>query len=138
MKKKNFTNLINGRGHSTSADFTPKDKSIIFSTLESYGMNRSTAYNRFFRDGFERWEIEGIENLLKRYCEALGIDNTITCLNENFYISLNNKGKFKAFMSDNGMGLNTVIARFTNYNFKKWELKGIEQIINDHFIDEEV
>lgn len=136
MKKEMFENLINGRGCATSSLFSAEDKEIIYSIMEKNGMCRSTAYNRFFRDGFKKWELLGATNAIRQFVHLKQLDNGVLNNVRTFFPNLENKSEFKAYMNDFGMGINSVATHFTEWSFKKWEEVGVRQIIERYLYDE--
>ena len=58
------------KSHLVSADLTAEQKEQLYQTMEQYGANRSFTYARFFRDGFDRWELEGIKSLCAQFVKA--------------------------------------------------------------------
>lgn len=135
MKKSYFTKIFNGRGRSTSSDFSVKEKEMLFSFFENHGMKRSTAYNRFFRDGFKDWELNGVECCIKDFC----ISNEIPCPSDmrSFFRTTDRKELFVSYIGNMGMSRSTVYKRFKNFSFKDWEIVGIRTLI-DRLLAEEV
>ncbi|MDD3037952.1 hypothetical protein [Bacteroides sp.] len=137
MKKEMFENLINGRGCATSSLFSAEDKELIYSIMEKNGMCRSTAYNRFFRDGFKEWELLGATKAIYQFVHMKQMDTSVLDNVKTFFLSLENKSEFKSFMNNLGMGINSVVSHFTDWSFKKWEEVGVRQIIERYFYDED-
>lgn len=135
MRRKVFDNILKSGCAATSSDFTPEDKKTIFAVMSAKGMSDGTAYNRFFRDGFVPWEIRGIEKVITDYVIENDINDGIVSDYVTFYKNLENKSAFKRYMNDLGMGFNTTIFRFSGFNFRQWELEGIERIINNDLSD---
>lgn len=105
--------------------FTAEDKKKLFTLMGAYEMTHGTAYNRFFRDGFRAWEEEGILNIIKDYAPKY---KGSPC---EFWKSLPSKKEFVAKMVSKGMSRKTVFNRFKLFNFKKYELKGINKILEE-------
>lgn len=135
MKKSYFTKILNGRGCSTSSDFSVKEKEMLFSFFENHGMKRGTAYNRFFRDGFKSWELDGVERCIKDCC----MSNEIPLPSDmrSFFRNTDRKELFVSYMGNMGMSRPTVYKRFKNFSFKDWEIVGIRTLI-DRLLAEEV
>lgn len=55
----------------SSDDLTAEDKKRLFQLMTDRGASESFAYTRFFRDGFAKWEIEGILRLKVKYLDYL-------------------------------------------------------------------
>lgn len=136
MRKQIFENLLNGSGCATSSDFTPEDKRRIFNVMSSKGMSDGTAYNRFFRDGFSMWELKGIRQVITNYVKNNTLDESLLQDFQTFYKNLTDKTAFKQHMNSLGMGLNTTIYRFNGFNFRQWELDGMERVIMESLVDE--
>lgn len=137
MKKEMFENLINSRGCATSSLFSAEDKELIYSIMEKNGMCRSTAYNRFFRDGFKEWELLGVNKAIYQFAHQKQMGSSVLNNPKTFFPNLGNKSDFKSFMNSLGMGLNSVSSHFTDWSFKKWEEAGVRQIIERYFYDED-
>lgn len=135
MQKQIFENLLNGSGCATSSDFLPEDKRTIFNVMSSKGMSDGTAYNRFFRDGFSQWELRGIRQVITDYVKANSLDESLLDNLPGFYKSLADKTAFKQYMNGLGLGFNTTIYRFNGFNFRKWEMDGMEQVILESLVD---
>lgn len=127
MRKNSFVKILNHRGHSTSADFTPREKKKLFAFFGMYGMTKGTLHNRFFRDGFKEWEIKGVELCIKEYCSKAGVEPPDRM--EDFFKTCDRK-TFVSYMSLQGMSRPTVYKRFDAWLFKVWEVKGIENLID--------
>lgn len=146
-------------------DLTADEKKRMFAFFEQKGFTTSTFYLRFFRKGFSKWELLGIEKCKKQFlvlpdvAEALleymdEGDEQFTPNDKGYYYTLAQsdepgvfysclkkvKGlcnKFKDFMDERGMCYSTVIMRFTFDNdWRPWEKEGIETILKQ-FIDEQ-
>lgn len=135
MEKSYFIKVLNGRGCSTSSDFTVEEKKKLFTFFSGHGMTKSTAYNRFFRDGFKPWEVMGVEKCIQAYCE----ENSIPVPDDvrTFFQTCGRKESFKLFMDRHGMSRPTVSKRFSEWSFKEWELEGVEKLL-DRLLAEEV
>jgi len=132
MRKELFDNILKCGTRATSDDFSPEDKRRIYETMQEKGMSDGTAYNRFFRDGFDKWELRGIRRIIDQFAYENQLDFDSY---ETFYKHLANKSLFKQRMKEFGMGNTTVICRFSGFNFKPWEMEGIESIILVDLID---
>lgn len=129
MEKEKFQKILNCRGCSTSSDFTAKEKERLFVFFEKHGMTRGTAYNRFFRDGFKLWEIQGINGCVNDFSERNGLQ-AIDDL-DKFYRNLKTKTQFKEYMKLRGMSKGTVIKYFSPHNtFAEWEKAGVKNLID--------
>jgi len=124
MEKYSFVKNAKGRIIWNSSVIIPEDKKKLYSVMEEYGMCASTAYNRFFRDGFSLWEMKGIEDTIKEF------DVTYMGSLSDYYANLTNKNAFIRFMRSMGMSKGTTLKRFKCNNFKSYEIIGITNITN--------
>lgn len=138
MQKEMFDNLLNSRGCATSTAFSAKEKDYMYMIMEQHEMSRGTAYNRLFRDGFKEWEVLGIEKVMMMYAETNDIPNSVFNDTKKFFANLETKVTFKNYMNGLGMGINTVTSHFTEGSFKKWEMIGIRQIVEQYFLNNEL
>lgn len=136
MRSEKFNNILNGNGIATSSDFSADEKRFMFSVMEKYGMSVVTANYRFFRDGFSEWEMKGIRALIEEFVEDEGINIDFEDRIPSFYHSLPRKETFKDFMEKQGMCRKTAVVRFSQDNFKPWELIGVKQIIESYILNE--
>ena len=123
MEKVKKIKKITLKGYYKKLDFNKK--SMLKSTLCGKGMSCTACFYRFTRDGFKIWEYEGIENLIKEY-EPL-FTGDIKLFWENLY----SKKDFLDFMESKAMSRCTVNTRFSSFNFKDFELKGIKRILEE-------
>lgn len=128
MKKLYFTKILNGRGCSTSSDFTVQEKEKLFSFFERFGMKRGTVYNRFFRDGFKPWELTGIESCITDFCILNDMEQPSEI--KGFFNSCEPKESFVLYMAEKDMSRSTVFKKFPVWSFKDWQLLGVEALIN--------
>lgn len=142
----------------SSSELSPEIKKRLYATLEQYGMSQSTAYLRIFSKGFDQWELMGVEyikaDFLERYkkeflmADSVDEDGNIIegdrgyaavlALNSDepggFYAALRQARLVKTFkeeMTDLGMSHHTVYSRFSEDDWKQWELKGIKAIFTE-------
>lgn len=121
-------------------ELLPEEKSAIYAAFEAQGLTKGTVYNRVFRSGegsgFDEWELRGILNVVRDFEVANGLPVTGEADLPGFYDRLQDKSKtFWPYMQALGLGTNSIIYRFKNWNFKPWELKGIRAIIDDMELD---
>lgn len=152
MTKDILRKIVTG-GILCTTDVTAEKKKDLYALMNKYGMSASTAYLRFFVKGFKQWEIQGVSELRDefiktfvfgnsdkdKYCidhdDVLSIDPTY---NDNRFYTLISSLKigkdFCDFMAARGMSSQmTVRTRFKTNNWKPWEIKGIQHIIEDFF-----
>ena len=111
-----------------SSDFSAEEKAHIINSLVAEGCTKSTAYVRLFRDGFVQWQLDGIVNTVREYASQNNL-SLAEPLDAEFYSTLPSREKFKEFMKSRGMCWGTTIQRFTEWNFKPWELKGVRHLL---------
>ena len=66
-EKINF--LIETSQIGVSKDFTAEEKKLVFDHFENFGLTPAPCRNRFFRDGWHQWELDGIIQCLIDYAE---------------------------------------------------------------------
>ena len=139
--KDKFNRLFSGRyQHLDSIDLKPKTKTKLYLSLKPYGLTQSTFYLRLFNKGFSAWEIHGINHIKKTFIRAH--EKELRAANEGSITFRNNDGSFyealrkaelitvfKSYMFELGMSLNTTTQRFSSDNWKPWEVKGIQMLI---------
>lgn len=155
MTKNIWKKILDG-GILSATDITPEEKKQLYTLFEGYGMPKSTCYNRFFDKGFCKWEIMGVSHIQDVFLvrEKINTDDipegeegsrgygAVLALsseydNSKFYELVTNLKIGKRlcdYMAELGMSSQmTVRTRFKANDWKPWELKGIEAII-DEFI----
>lgn len=111
------------KGYYVKLDFNKR--SDIISSLGSKGMSYTACFYRFTRDGFKVWEYEGVENLIKEFNPDYSGDIRF------FWSQLESKKDFLDFMESKAMSRCTVSTRFSNFNFKDYEIIGIKKVLED-------
>lgn len=148
MTKKILKILSQSKKNLCSQDLTPVQKQRLFELMVSYGTTQGFAYDRIFKEGFDDWELIGIDNIkrdfLKEHDAELGDYERILALAADekgkFYSILEQtkglKTKLKDKMFGMGMSLVTCQTRFAVDNWKPWERVGFLHILNQ-FIEAE-
>ena len=78
---------------------------------------------------FDYWELKGVKGMIGEF------DPIYEGEIENFYESCAKKQQFIQFMLEKGgMGRTSAYQRFRHFNFKKWEIEGLETLL-DMFLD---
>lgn len=154
MKKKIFEKILSKTDVLMKNDLTPEEKVRLYSLMEGLGMSKSTSYLRFFTKGFDLWEISGITKIKSDYLNSVKAE-LVTSEPENrpgdrgyayvlsldtdtpgrFYAALKEAHlivNFKEYMSALGMSNNTTWTRFSEDNWKEWELRGIASVIDEY------
>lgn len=162
MNKDIFNILLIPHKHFKSNDLTADQKKLLYSIMMKHGASYSFGYDRFFKEGFEKWEMLGINTIKKNFLQlhdkeianAIPEDSSdndrgyaaVLELNADtkggFWKTLSQvyalKSVFREYMFKLGMlsGV-TIMKRFKNDDWKEWELIGINKIIEEFIHDEE-
>lgn len=161
MAKKNFEKLLKANTPLNISDIPFSYRLGLLDFLLDYGITNSTFYLRFFRNGFDEWELIGIDECMNRFLSIPRVSQTLNNYVEKdvtgkeigvkgrlyrlaqkgstsiFYNCLKKAEKgfcllFFSYMRDMGMSNPTVIKRFISENWKPWELKGIRNLIEEY------
>lgn len=143
------------KSHLVSPDLTAEQKEQLYKTMESYGANRSFTYARFFRDGFDRWELDGMtalciqfadeheEELLRAYTDKFDVQGEqgervrlmrayIAGSNANLLSLCDEvrglRSRLFEFLAAAGMSRSTCYVRFSDGEWKPWECVGVKNI----------
>ena len=134
---KTFEKVLNPGADSRDFNFDAEQRKALYEQLERYGMPRSTAYNRIFREGnasgFEDWEILGIRKVVQDFCTAHNLPLPKEKKLSSFYQKdlEGYRADLWAYMQPLGLSKVTCLYRFKLWDFKEWELKGIRSIIEE-------
>ena len=132
-----FENVLNPGADSRDLQLNAEQRKALYEQLERYGMPRSTAYNRIFREGnasgFEDWEILGIRKVVQDFCTAHNLPLPEEKELPSFYQEKldGHREKLWLYMGPLGLSKVTCLYRFKLWDFKEWELKGIRSIIDE-------
>lgn len=130
-----FKNLLEPGVNSRVLEVQGDDRKELYNFMEGFEMPRSTSYNRMVRNGygsgFEEWELMGVNNVIRCFCEEYGLRVPAEKSMKKFYLEKLDglKEQFYAYLYQKGMSRSTVLYRFRNWNFKKWEQVGIRSVI---------
>lgn len=148
MTKENFEKIFEGKTLAID-DLTPDEKKALTARMQSLGMSPSTTYLRFFRKGFDKWEIQGVTSCKDEFLTtATPQDPSVADSTGNrgygYVLSLSKKDSFykickkqvlcaklHEFMYQRGMSRCTALKRFKREDWKPWELIGIKAVIED-------
>ena len=137
MTKDLFAKLLTSKGVLQATDLTVSEKKDLCSFLQRYGISQALYYDRFFKEGFYEWEIEGINHIKSFFMdECLSDEKGNITESGKFYELIGNrrglKSQFTKLMYDKGMRSEvTVRKRFASDDWKPWELMGICAIIEE-------
>lgn len=129
MRKDLICKIADGEGCLRSSDMTAEEKETLFAAFGENGMKRMTAYNRFFRDGFRPWELEGLEACVAQYCAATNIPAPEDMA--RFWSDLSPKEPFKVFMEGRGLSRAVLLKYITIGSLPRWKLKGVRRILEE-------
>jgi hypothetical protein len=135
--KKRFKNVLKPGVNSQVLDLSPDERKVLYDFMEQYDMSRSTAYNRFFRQGygsgFEEWELHGVRNLIEDFCQKNELPVPLDEELPVFYLEKLEgfRAAFSDYVQPLGISKVTCLYRFKNWNFKPWEMRGIRSIISE-------
>ena len=143
------------KAHLVSADLTAEQKDQLYQAMERYGANRSLSYARFFRDGFDRWELEGIDSLCAQFAadhkdelvkafaekfDAKGEHEELSVLATDYvhrqplhllelcYAVRGLQSRLFEYLDQSGLSRSTSYVRFPQGNWKPWERVGVKNI----------
>lgn len=142
-EKINF--LIETSQIGVSKDFTAEEKKLVFDHFEQFGLTTATCRNRFFRDGWHQWELDGIIQCLIDYadehpevqgfaeeCRKFTLESDVTDIQSiasAYYSAIGVKRHFLDFMEARGFSHTSCVSHFNNtVLFYPWELHGIKRI----------
>ena len=142
--------------HLKSNDLSPEEKKMIYALMMKHGASYSFGYDRFFKEGFDKWEMIGIDaikkDFLKLHCAEIANavpdyssdDNRVYAAvmelesdrKGGFWRILGQvralKSSFNDYMASLGMMSRiTIYKRFTNDDWKEWEVIGINKILEE-------
>lgn len=109
----------------TNVGFTPEERTAFREIMSEAGMCFNTLYQRMAYIGFNEWEAKGIKRCIKDFCLYDGeLKDFYKWLDET-----GNRQKFIKHMEKRGLSRKTTERRFAQFDFKPWELEGIESIL---------
>lgn len=155
MTKENIEKIFIPNGILGKDDLSIEEKVSLRDFLSPKGISEWTLRRRLYITGFSEWEILGIANIKKRYLELPEVAEALLAYKEEdeqegdkgylytlaksdehgvFYDCISKVKMcvhFQQFMKDLGMVSNTtVLDRFSQENWKPFELYGIKAMIN--------
>lgn len=149
MKEKLYV-LLENKQTLNLKDFSTNEKYLLNKHLEKYDIKNASggfSYLRLYKKGFMAWEIEGIAKIkkdfldenkdwIKKHTGSLYPEGICETINGEFYKYISSirclRTKLNSKMLSLGMlSKITVQNRFSKDNWKKYEIVGIRNIIND-------
>ena len=133
----NFKKIFVDKGVLNPDDLSAAQKQSLYDLMESYGASRSFTYDRFFKEGFEQWELTGVNAIKKEFANVQNLPFDPTDVTPGaFYKMLGEQRGLKATLREvmKAAGMKsevTIIARFTTDNWKPFELMGVRTIIEE-------
>jgi hypothetical protein len=131
MTKELIEKINAPKGVFSSNDLSVDEKKVLYSIMLSYNATNGFTYDRFFKEGFDEWELKGINMVTDQFCKKNNIDKSdvpfFTLLDE--YAGM--KEKLYIEMGLMGMCRNTARKRFAADDWKAWERKGILSILEE-------
>lgn len=147
MTKDVLEKILTPGGVLAATDLTATEKAAFYGHLIGQGMTGSTAYNRLFKEGFQPWELDGIDRLRTAYLDQMECDGggDVTAWRSltdderagrgafwNFLGAVKHRTRFSQFMADAGMrSAVTVAKRFGSDDWKPWEQRGIKAVLSE-------
>lgn len=71
MNLKNLKRILQPGNVLAATDISPDDKKQLYKVMQKMGATDSFSYTRYFRDGFDSWEIDGVVALKTAFLEWL-------------------------------------------------------------------
>lgn len=138
-----------------SGDLTPNQKKLLWEVMKRHGASQGFAYDRYFKEGFQKWELIGINSIkrqfiVEHYTELFGdsvpalsagvptSDNIVDVIIQNdgeFYRTLGRVFGLKKVFTDHmgtlGMGSNSVLNKFSADDWKDYERIGVLAVMQE-------
>lgn len=150
ISKDGFLNKISEGGHLDCKDLLPDQKLVLWEVMIRHGATQAWAYDRFFKEGFRKWELIGINKikddfinehkaeLWHNYADAeIAIQIQNTYKKGEFYMTLSRAQGLKKILREEmnalGMGGNSVLNKFSTDSWKEYELKGVYSLIDEFY-----
>jgi len=106
-------------------ELTADERTELRDALIKKGMGASTLYQRINYIGFDTWEMQGINACIAEATSYSG-DPTLFW---PWMVENGQHTKFTHFMEQLGMSYKVTLRRFSEFDFKPWELEGITAIL---------
>lgn len=135
MAKENIVKITYPKGILAPADLTTDEKRALYSLFARYELTEATAYNRLFTKGFDEWELRGIDDIKREFCDRNTLNN-LRNTGEGFYSALTANAGLKTALVNQMtiLGMEhriTVARRFDADDWHHWERIGIRAIVNE-------
>ena len=133
-----------------TVQMTAEERNEFRDVMEQAGAGWQMLYQRMTYRGFDAWELSGIDRCMSDFWQMVHSESnasesdasdgntsdgdTATPMPplDHFWQTLVEQGHnvgFIKYMEVHGMSRNTTIKRFTELNFKPWEMDGVASII---------
>lgn len=135
--------ILEPKGTLLPDDLTPEQKKRLYDLFVQNEGSVSTAYNRLFKEGFDKWELIGIDKIKSDFLEENKVEITDDLKKPGaFYEAIGKQRGLKVALrlTLQTLGMNsevTVGKRFSTDNWKKYELVGVRSIIEQFCKDEQ-
>lgn len=151
MTKETILKVLTPGCSLSASDMTPQEKQSLYDMMVAEGATQSFAYDRFFKEGFQQWEIEGTDSLKRQYVAEMERDGAdcghFTSMSDDdqmchghfwrFLGIIRHRTRFAQFMADRGMkSAVTVAKRFGSDDWKPFERRGIRAVLTE-FVESE-
>lgn len=153
MRKNIKMVLENQKAPLESTALSAGEKKRLFAVLERYGATQSFSYERFFKIGFEQWELDGIDFLKAQFLleheheildgdmKVFSKDDIKKIIDEkgSFYATISLvpklRARFNEFCRPLGLGTNSVLKHFPIDDWKPFQREGIVHLVEAHAKD---
>ena len=138
--------------HLKSEDLTPTQKEQLYEVMRRHEASQGFAYDRFFKEGFKPWEIQGIDGVKRDFlalnaetiwpdpqdrpqsADDVRYDQVVTQKGRFYALISDVYGLRKIFidhMADLGMGASQLRLKFPTDEWRDYERVGILTIVRE-------
>lgn len=133
--------------HLNCDDLTPNQKKLLWEIMKRHGASQGFAYDRFFKEGFQLWELLGVDAIKRKFLTEqladlfpennapVGFIDTICKNDGEFYRTLGRVFGLKKVFTDHmgtlGMGSNSVLNKFSSDDWKDYERVGVLAVVDE-------
>lgn len=140
--------MRNPKQHLNVKDLKPSQKEKLWDVMKRHGASQGFAYDRFFKEGFEKWELIGTNQMKLDFLHLHSHDIWPNELKDDNYYNMEIiepqrtfyrtlgmvhglKTQFRDYAMSLGMGANSVLNHFSSDDWKDFERIGILSIIKE-------